>query len=118
MASMRGDRSAADASGRAALLSRPASATRSLASKFMAELGLRSLEHTTLTRAQVHSCPIDVERQHRHRRAVRLTLLPMTVLGGPLERSGNLARIPRLEDLPLEIERIALFRHARRPAPL
>src|SRR5215831_6411252 len=117
MASRRGDRSAVVAIGRAALLRRAASVAASLSPEFMAELGLRSLEHSALACAEVGASAVDVERQHRHRRAVRLTLSAAAVLRRSLEGSRDLARILRPEHVSLEVERVALFGHACRPAP-
>jgi hypothetical protein len=84
--------------------------------KHGAQLAFRSLEHSSLTGAEVVARSIDVERQHRHRRTIRLALATMTSLGGPLERQRDPMRILPGKDAPVEVERVAPFRYARRPA--
>src|SRR5439155_18489799 len=81
------------------------------------QFGLRLLQYAPLARAQIVPGPVDVERQHRHRRAVWLALEAMAVLRRALERTRDSLRVVPREDAALEIERVALLRDTRRPAP-
>src|SRR5204863_10135913 len=59
---------------------------------------------------------VDVERQHRHRRAIRLALPSMAPLRRPFERARDGARIGAGEHSAIEIERVARLRDMLRPA--
>ena len=80
--------------------------------KRVLELCLRSLEHASLRRPQLRPRTIHVERQHRHRRSVRIAFSPMAALGGPLERSRDALGVFPREHAAIEVERVALLRDA------
>jgi len=79
------------------------------------QLDLRSLEHAALSGAEVVTGPIDVKRQHRHRGAIRIALSPPAALCRSFERPRNATRVFPRENAPIQIERIAAGRSARRP---
>src|SRR5262245_13246885 len=54
---------------------------------------------------------VDVEGQHRHGRAKRTALAPVAALGRALQRARDAPRIGLLEDVALQIERIAAAGH-------
>jgi len=66
---------------------------------------------------QILAGAIDVEGQHRQRRAVRIGFAPAAAFRRALQRRRNPLRIAFGEDAAIEIERIAFARHTRRPAP-
>src|SRR2546421_4206296 len=80
------------------------------------ELPFRGLEHLALRARQAFAAAIDLEVQHRHRRAERRALAPAAVLRGALERACHRARAALGEHAVLEIERVTRARDARRPA--
>src|SRR6267143_2134125 len=80
------------------------------------ELPFRALEHLALRARKALAAAIDVEVQHRHRRAERRALAAPAALGRALERTRDGARAAPREDAALEVERIARTHDARRPA--
>ena len=65
--------------------------------------------------AQVLAAPVEVKRQHLHRGAERRRIYPVAVLGGALQRSGDLGRVVALKDPAFQIHGIAILRHLGRP---
>src|SRR5882762_6374346 len=80
------------------------------------ELPFRAVESLALRAREALSGAIDVEVEHRHRRAERRALAALAALGRALERSRYRARAALREDAALEIERVARAHDARRPA--
>src|SRR5262249_48844821 len=80
-----------------------------------AQLALGRLQASALGPRQLAAGAIDVEREHRHRRAVRARFAPAASLGRALQgsRDGSWASG---KNLALEIERVALARDTLRPA--
>src|SRR5690606_20220209 len=60
---------------------------------------------------------VDVEGEHRHRRAIGIGLAPLAAVSRALERQRDLARRRLFEHALLERQRIARLRDALRPAP-
>src|SRR5205823_6107199 len=77
---------------------------------------LGALEHLALLRRERASGAIDVEVEHRHRRAKRCAFAPFATFGRSLERARYGARAAVGKDAMLEIERVARAHDARRPA--
>jgi len=83
----------------------------------LAQLALGALQGLPPGSRQVLAGAIDVKGQHRQRRAVRIGFAPPAAFGRAFQRSRDLFRIAFGEDAAVEIERVALTRHPRRPAP-
>ena len=66
---------------------------------------------------QVLAGAIDVEGQHRQRRAIRIGFAAAAAFRRAFQRRRNPLRIAFGEDAAVEIERVAFARHPRRPAP-
>src|SRR6185437_10052011 len=84
--------------------------------ELMLQFGLGALQPMALGLRQGLAGAVDVEGQHRERGAVGPSLAAGAVLRGALQRSRDLLRIGQREDAALEVERIALFGDALRPA--
>ena len=93
--------------GRAARRSRPP--------ELLAQFDLRLLQRPAAARGQIPAGAIDVEDQHRQRRAVRLGLAAMALLSRALERSGDALGVFPGEDAAFQIERTAFARDAAGP---
>src|SRR5512133_1681206 len=91
---------------------------RLLATELLSKLSFGSIEHATLATAEVVARAVDVEREHGHRRAVRLALAAVASLSRALERARDALRVLPREHTPIEVERVALGRHFRRPSLL
>ena len=87
-----------------------------IAPKFASQLLFCAFEHAPLARAEVVTGAIDVESQHRHGRAVRVALSPMTLLGRMLEGRRDPVWVGPREDASIQIESVAVLRHVGRPA--
>lgn len=85
--------------------------------KRFSELDLGAIEAPFPLGAQVGPRPIDIEVEHRHRRAERVGLASLTALSGALERKCNGPGGPT-EHVPLEIQGVAALGYLPRPAPL
>jgi hypothetical protein len=75
------------------------------------QLVLGRFQRFALSRRQVAAGAVDVERQHRHRRAVRIGLASMAVFGRTLERACDRHGIVQFEHTRAQVERIAGFGH-------
>lgn len=80
------------------------------------QLVLRRLQPPALACRQRRTRSIDVEREHRHRRAERVRLAPSAPLRRALERPRDAAGIFPREHARIEIQRIARFCHMLGPA--
>ena len=80
------------------------------------QLVLGRLEHPFPTVAQSLTGTIDVEGEHRHRRAKRVALATSAAVGRSLQGSRDRARAPLAEDTLLEIQGVAGLGHVLRPA--
>src|SRR6266496_3279352 len=80
------------------------------------KVGLCALQHLAPGAAQLRAHAIDVEIQHRHRRAERRALAPPASLCGSFERQGNLARTGLGEHTFFQRQRVALSGYASGPA--
>jgi len=80
-----------------------------------AQLVLRRLEHAASPRRQLLAGAVDVERQHRHRRAVRRTLASLAALRRARQRTRDLPWIVLRKHATLQIQRVALPRYPLRP---
>src|SRR5207247_9932638 len=79
------------------------------------QLALRGFELFASRLRQVLARAVDVERQHRHRGAIRIALATLALLSGLLERLSDAARTVLREDAGLQVERVALLGHFARP---
>src|ERR1051326_5751204 len=79
------------------------------------QLVLRRLQPLPAQLGQVLTSAIDVEGQHRHRRAIGVALAAVAVLRRTLQRTGDALGILAREDVGLAVERIALGGHVVRP---
>src|ERR671914_2629093 len=82
------------------------------------KLVLSSFEAPALCRWQGLARSIDVEREHRHCGAVGIRLSASAAIRRALERSGDASGVGSSEDTRIEIESVATFGHALRPALL
>jgi hypothetical protein len=89
---------------------------RSCALEELAQLPFGALQNAPPTFGQVLAGPIDVERQHGHRRAKRRRLAPRATLRRPLEQTGNVGWIVLGKNLALQIQRVAGARDALGPS--
>src|SRR5262249_27153227 len=80
------------------------------------QLALGALEARTSPLRKLSAGAIDIEREHRHCRAVRVGLAASAVLSRALERTRDRARILECEDTLLQVQRIAVFGDVLRPA--
>src|SRR5258707_13128963 len=87
-----------------------------VAAELVPQLGLGALQAVALRFRQGLAGAVDIERQHRERRAIGARLAARTAFRRALERSRDFLRAGQLEDALLQIERVALPRHALRPA--
>src|SRR6185437_7898877 len=81
----------------------------------LAQFHLGLIQETAALGRQSGAAPIEVKREHRHRRAVGFRLAPLAGFGGALEREGDLARAALGEYTGLQVKRVAVARHAARP---
>ncbi len=84
-------------------------------SKQVSQFVLGSLESSPLHRWELLARPVQIEGEHRHRRAEGIGLAAMTTLSGTLERPSNLPGILMGEHARLEIQSIAGLGHALGP---
>src|SRR5581483_2290756 len=87
-----------------------AAAGISLPPEFLAQRVFGALEHAQPALGQILAGTVDVEGEHRHGGAERLRLAAAALLGGALERPGDLLRRALGKDAALEIERVARAR--------
>ena len=89
---------------------------RSLASELMFQFCFRTLQPVALGFRQIPAGPIDIESQHRQRRAIGASPAAGAAFGGTLEGGCDLLCTRQLEYPVLEIKRVAFFRDPLRPA--
>src|SRR4051812_40198985 len=87
-----------------------------LLAELMLEFDLRAFQSRALRFRQRLAGAVDIEGQHRQRRAIGAALAARTVLRRTLQRCRDLFRTGQFEDALLEIERVAFLCHALRPA--
>jgi hypothetical protein len=87
-----------------------------LATELRAQLILCAREHVAARLREVRPGTIDVKRQHRHCGAVRIALAASAALRRARQRSSDRLRIGAGENVLFEIERVARFGDALRPA--
>ena len=80
-----------------------------------AELVLGPLEHTFSAVAESLAGTIDVEGEHRHRRAKGIAPATTAAIGRSLQGGRDRARAPLAEDTVVEIQGIAGLGHVLRP---
>src|SRR5262249_21730711 len=83
-----------------------------------AQLVLGALEPAAPVLRQLLPGAVDVEDQHRHRRAERLRLAALAPLRRTAQGAGDRSRIGPGEDARVEVDRVALARDPLRPAVL
>ena len=88
-----------------------------IAAKLLAQFALGAFQGFAPAGWQVPAGAIDVEGQHRQRRAVRIGFAPAAAFRRSFQRRRDALWIALGEDAAVEIERIAFARHTRRPAP-
>ena len=79
-----------------------------------AQFDLRPLEHPPLAAAERRSRPVDMEHEHRHRRAEGIALSSSAVLRRALEEARDRRRITPRKNTAIEVARIAGLRHPLR----
>src|SRR6185312_7938441 len=79
------------------------------------QLRLGAGEDALAVGGELPAAAIDVEGQHRHGRLVGAGLASPAVLGRLLQRAGDALGIAPSEEAALEVERVALLHHPRRP---
>src|SRR5580704_8242815 len=84
-------------------------------SELLAQFDLRLLQRPAAARGQIPAGAIDVEDQHRQRRAVGLRFAPVAFLRRALERSGDALGVFPGEDAAFQIERTAFARDTAGP---
>src|SRR6266404_3326848 len=87
-----------------------------VAAELVPQLGLGALQAVALRFRQGLAGAVDIERQHRERRAIGARPATRTAFRRALERGRDLLWACQLEDALPQIERIALTGHALRPA--
>jgi hypothetical protein len=103
--------------GEAALFpTRPEVAFHLRAPKDVAQFIFRLFQNTLLFLRQIFPGAIDIEVQHRHGRLIRPRFTALAPFGGAFQRKRNLPRTPGSKHFRLQIQRVAVFGHARRPA--
>ena len=90
-------------------------ACRGLAAEGLAAAGLGLIELGALLDGEVVAGAIDVEIEHRHRRAIRIVAVAGGILRRFLQRGGDLLRRAVGEQTRLELERMIVSGHVRRP---
>src|SRR5438552_5333608 len=75
-----------------------------------------TLENALAALRQVLATAIDVEGEHRKRRAIGIGFSPLAPLPGALQRRSDPFRIGPGEDAFIKVERVALARHTHGPA--
>src|SRR5437899_1232287 len=85
------------------------------APELLPELGLGLVERFLSACGQRPAGPVDVEREHRQRGAIRIGLAPPAPFGRALERCSDLLRTVQGEHPAVQVERVALFSHTLRP---
>src|ERR1700755_1237209 len=80
-------------------------------SKLPLQLDLGALQPLALSLRQRLAGTVDIECQHRQRRAVGAGLAARTVFSRALQRGRDLLRAGEFEDALLEIERVAFAGH-------
>src|SRR5258707_1460189 len=86
-----------------------------VAAELVPQLGLGALQAVALRFRQRLAGAVDIERQHRERRAIGACLAARTAFGRALERSRDSFWISQREDAVRQIERVAFPGHALRP---
>src|SRR5690242_14154352 len=87
----------------------------SIAAELLAQLALGALQRAALPGWQVLAGAVEIEGEHRQRRAIGIGLAAPAALGRALERAGDALGILAGEHTAREIERIAVARHLPRP---
>src|ERR1700692_1403262 len=82
----------------------------------LAQFVLGALQRALACGRQVLAGAIEIEDQHRQRRAVRIRFAAFAALGRALERSGDALWVLPGEDALIEVERVARARHPGGPA--
>src|SRR5262249_13333845 len=82
------------------------------------ELNLCALQHFAARCAQLAATTVDIEAEHRHRRAEWRTLASAAVFCRSLQRNCDIVGAALGKNAALERERIAFARYARRPSCL
>ena len=85
------------------------------APELLAQLALGARQDATTRLREIGARAIDVETQHRKRRAIRIRLFSTARLGRPLQGRRDLFWIPPRENAGLQIESIASPRDFGRP---
>src|SRR5262249_19278962 len=88
----------------------------SRAAKLFAQLALGALQGLLLRGRQVLAGAVEIECEHRERRAIGIGLAAPAALGRALERSGDALGILPGEHAVREIERVAVARDRTGPA--
>lgn len=96
---------------------RAAGEVRLFAMKLALQFGFRPLQPVAFGSWQVLAGAVDIEDQHRQRRAIGAGFPAPAVFRRTFQRRGNLRCTGELEHPAIQIERVALFRDALRPAP-
>ena len=103
--------------GEAALFpTRPEIAFHLRAPKDVAQFTFRLFQNALLSLRQIFAGAIDIEVQHGHGRLIRPRFTALAPFGGAFQRKRNLPRTPGSKHFRLQIQRVAMFGHARRPA--
>src|SRR5262245_33217848 len=90
---------------------------KSAAAELRAEFILCLVQRPLAPGGQAAAGPVDVERQHRQRGPVGISLSPPAAQGRALERGRDLLRALLGEHPAFEIERVAVLGHALGPPP-
>src|SRR5947208_10602442 len=86
-----------------------------IAAELFAQLDLGALQRLLARCRKLAAGPIDVERQHRQRRAIGTALAAAAAFRRALERARDPLWIAAREHALVEIERVAVLGHPRRP---
>jgi hypothetical protein len=86
------------------------------APKDVAQFIFRLFQNALLSLRQIFAGAIDIEVQHRHGRLIRPRFTALAPFGGAFQRKRNLPRTPGSKHFRLQIQRVAVFGHTRRPA--
>src|SRR5437016_5265448 len=86
-----------------------------IAAELLAQFELGALQRFLARRWKFPSGAIDVEGQHRQRRAIGTALAAAAAFRRALERARDPFWVPAREHALVEIERVAVLGHPRRP---
>lgn len=92
-------------------------ASFSFAAELFFQFRFGALKHPFPGSREIFSRPVDVERQHRKGRTIRLRFSRCAPFGGPFQGCRDPLGILQRKNILLQVERVTFMRDAGRPSP-